>query len=213
MSAGAALPQIAPAGLAQGLRQVMRRAVGLSESDRRRVVEVYLAYQLREVPRPRVPALLRHVQEQLEPGRCAGPQVAPVHEAPGAGGSSRAAATTSVAEHTLTALVARLRALGGDAADPLAEPEVLLDRVQARAEAVDRAVQRTAQEFFDRVLQALDPDAARAFVGKPGLRPAPLYKAAVFDAYAEKFGQLAEYHRKGRLVRDFRASFKRNLRA
>jgi len=212
VSAGAALSQSAPAGLAQGLRQVMRRAVGLSESDRRRVAEVYLAYQLREVPRSRVPALLRDVQEQLEPGRCRGPQVAPAEDVSGAG-ASRAAGTQSVAEHTLTALVARLRALGGDAADPLAEPEVLLDRVQARAEAVDRAVQRTAQEFFDRVLQALDPDAARAFVGKPGLRPAPLYKAAVFDAYAEKFGQLAEYHSKGRLVRDFRASFKRNLRA
>lgn len=212
MSSGAAGSQTAPEDLAQGLRQAMRCAAGLAEPDRRRVMEVYLAYQLRGQPRSRVPALVRQIQEQLEPGGCAGSQVGPVPEATGPE-ALRAAATTRVAEHTLAALVARLRALGGDAADPLAEPDALLDRVQARAEAVDRAVQRTAQEFFDRVLQALDPDTARAFVGKQGLRPAPLYKAAVFDAYAEKFGQLAEYHRKGRLVRDFRASFKRNLRA
>ena len=198
--------------VAGGLRQVAQRAVGLSESERRRALELYLAYQLQGEERQGVPALLRKTLEQFDPGRRVAPAwVAargPVADAVAGGAGSPA----SESEKTLEALVGKIRSLAGVDTDPALTPTALLEQVQARAEAVERSVQQTAQEFFDRLMQALDPAAAKAFVGKPGLRPAPLYKAAVFDAYEEKFLQLAEYHRKGRLVRDFRASFKRNLR-
>ncbi|HSH70444.1 MAG TPA: hypothetical protein VK997_11035 [Deferrisomatales bacterium] len=201
-----------PRRLAGGLRQVAQRAAGLTESDRRRALELYLSCQLQGEARHGVPALLRETLAQFEPGRGVAPTRThadgPVADAiPGGAGSPAGQSQLDLEE-----LIGKIRSLVGVEADPSLTPEALLEQVRTRTDAVERAVQQTAQEFFDRLMQALDPAAARAFVGKPGLRPAPLYKAAVFDAYAEKFSQLAEYHGKGRLVRDFRASFKRNLR-
>ncbi|MDF1553083.1 MAG: hypothetical protein P1P84_08480 [Deferrisomatales bacterium] len=201
-----------PRRLAGGLRQVAQRAAGLPESERRRALELYLSCQLQGEGRPEVPALLRETLAQFETRRGVAPPWAHAdgsvaHAVPGGAGSA-----AGQSQLDLEALIGKIRSLVGVEADPDLTPEALLEQVRTREEAVERAVQQTAQEFFDRLMQALDPAAARAFVGKPGLRPAPLYKAAVFDAYAEKFSQLAEYHGKGRLVRDFRASFKRNLR-
>ena len=209
---GGAVPAPGREQIAGGLRQVCQRAAGMPEGERRRAMELFLAFQMRTVERAQVPARLQEVLEQLAVGP-AQPVHRPEVEArkpeepsrglePGGGEAAR----------SLEELVERIRSLAGYDADPALSPEALLEQVRARAAAVEQSVKDTAQEFFDRLLQALDPDAARAFVGKPGLRPAPMYKAAVFDAYAEKFSQLAEYHQKGRLVRDFRASFKRNLR-
>lgn len=202
----------APERLAAGLRQVARRARGLPEGERQRALELYLSYQLRGEERPRVPGLLRETLERLAPGRVAAPTAEPASGPAAGAGPGRPGTPADPSPGALEALVSSLRSLPGVDDDPGLAPAVLVEQVQARLAAVEGAVQQTAQEFFDRLLQALDPDTARAFVGKPGLRPAPLYKAAVFDAYAEKFSQLAEYHGKGRLVRDFRASFKRNLR-
>jgi predicted component of type VI protein secretion system len=84
--------------------------------------------------------------------------------------------------------------------------------LQDRLAGVDRALEQTAQEFLDRLLDAFDPDAAKAYVGQKGLKPSAFYKASVYDALCEKFAQLREYHRRGRLVRDFRATFKNHLK-
>ena len=59
--------------VAGGLRQVAQRAVGLSESERRRALELYLAYQLQGEERQGVPALLRKTLEQFDPGRRVAP--------------------------------------------------------------------------------------------------------------------------------------------
>jgi len=50
-------------------------------------------------------------------------------------------------------------------------------------------------------------------VGKKGLKTSTFYKARVYDAICEKFAQLREYHERGRLVRDFRSTYRKCLKS
>ena len=221
--------------LAHHLMEAHRAAATLTHADRRQVMILRLAYQLRGVERQSVPELLRGLLEIFS-GENVGEmqsqrEVAHDGTAKSSDGIWAAldrflmrylgpdqplpptkSAKLEEGERILDQISHQLVGLTGPDADPNGALSALLKSLGDRSAAVEEAVVVTAQEFFDRLLQALAPDAAREFVGKPGFRPAPIYKAAVFDAYEEKFSQLAEYHGKGRLVRDFKASFKRSLR-
>lgn len=75
----------------------------------------------------------------------------------------------------------------------------------------DKALDEAARESFDRVLGALDPDALIKSTPRKKLTTESAYKAALFDAVTEKFGQLKMYHDKGRLVRDYRTAYKKHI--
>ena len=214
--------------LADFLRAAHRRCARLSAGERRRAVELCLAYRLRGLGRARARELLEGAAQLLGAGQ--GPRAG----RRGAGGLFAAppAALGEVLGRVLGEAGARDR--GGPealarAAQELARVEEHLARarlrtpaasplgdrvgeIQERLAGVDRALEKTAQEFLDRLLDAFDPEAAKAYVGQKGLKPTAFYKAAVYDALCEKFAQLREYHRRGRLVRDFRAAFKSHLK-
>lgn len=224
-------PPEAARDLAAFLREAHRRCAGLPAGERRRAVELCLAYRLRGADREGAKALLEGTPQALEAGKKS--------RAPGAGhpGAGRVSAASSA---VLRDILGRVLGEAGapDREGPeafaraaeelarveehltLAKPRVpagspLGERVgelQERLAGVDRALEQTAQEFLDRLLDAFDPEAAKAYVGQKGLKPSAFYKASVYDALCEKFAQLREYHRRGRLVRDFRATFKNHLK-
>jgi len=114
------------------------------------------------------------------------------------------------AAESIRAAVVRLGAMGAaKRASCLME---VLDRIDGAPLDVEGPLEQAAQEFLDRLLDAFDPEAAKAHVAKKGLKLTSFYKASVYDALCEKFEQLKQYHERGRLVRDLRAAFRRNLR-
>jgi len=218
--------------LAGLLRDVYRRSTALPAEERRRAVELCLAYHLRGREGQAAVRAVEEVHRELGGPWEKGPKSAPGR--PGSGFSPEA-------EQALRAVLAGVlgrgtaaRAGSGAQALPRAEEELqrvaerlkaarpavpasapLGERVgelQERLSQVDRALEQTAQEFLDRLLEAFDPEVAKAYVGQKGIKPSSFYKASVYDALCEKFSQLRAYHDRGRLVRDFRATFKRYLK-
>jgi len=85
----------------------------------------------------------------------------------------------------------------------------LLERAARDLQAHDHALEHAARESFERVLNALSPEILKKNVPKKALSTEATYKAAMFDAMVEKFNQLEMYHNKGRLVRDYKAAYKK----
>ncbi|MBE0617855.1 MAG: hypothetical protein IH608_08020 [Proteobacteria bacterium] len=214
------------------LREVQRRSRGSPAEARRRAVELCLAYHLRGQERKAAENVIREVHGELggpwekPPVPVMGRQangLSPDEEralrtiltqvlgAEGARDEQPAAALLSRAEDEIQRVSERLQAAKPTvtASAPLAER---VGEFQERLSGVDRALERTAQEFLDRLLEAFDPEAAKAYVGQKGIKLSSFYKASVYDALCEKFSQLRAYHEKGRLVRDFRATFKKYLK-
>ena len=209
------------------LRHAYSKSIGLTPEQRRQVLEICLAYRLRDVKKPQLSQALRQLCSQITGSR----EVA-VEE------------PYDLQQHDLLLnLISRFG--GADAAlDSIAEPQEIaakaeqilnelanslkniakrvtsremplleaLHNVENMFEANDQAMEQAAQESFDRLLNALDPDKVQEKVNRKVLSTPAGYKALLFDSLSEKFQQLKIYHDKGRLVRDYRAIFKKYLK-
>lgn len=88
----------------------------------------------------------------------------------------------------------------------------LLQLVASRLHGNEAALEKAANETFDRILHSVDPRSVEQSVEKSTMKPAAFYKADLFDAMTEKHSQLLNYHQKGRLMRDFRGTYRSELR-
>ncbi len=66
----------------------------------------------------------------------------------------------------------------------------------------------SVEGMFDRILSSLDPSTAEHFLDQSIEREGDEKKAAMYDAICEKYEQLFEYHKSGRLVKDFRRLYR-----
>jgi predicted component of type VI protein secretion system len=86
----------------------------------------------------------------------------------------------------------------------------LLDGLDRRLGAEKAAIQRAAQEAFDRLMAAMDPETIRNQAEGKGWKVGPFQKASLYDVWEEKYAQLKAYHDRGRLVGDLRAAFRKH---
>jgi hypothetical protein len=209
------------------LRHAYSKSIGLAPEQRRQVLEICLAYRLRDIKKPQLSQVLRQLRGYIS----GSPEVAveepfDLHHRDlllnlisRFGGADAALDSTAgpeeistKAEQILDKLENSLKSIARRVTSremPLLEA---LHNVENMFEANDQAMEQAAQESFDRLLNALDPDKVQEKVEKKMLSTPTGYKASLYDSLSEKFQQLKIYHDKGRLVRDYRAIFKKYLK-
>ena len=77
----------------------------------------------------------------------------------------------------------------------------------------NESMNASAQEIFDRLLSSFDPIKAEGFLDQSIVRKKLEHKAALYDAMCEKYEQICEYHENGRLLKDFRREYRKNLKS
>ena len=86
--------------------------------------------------------------------------------------------------------------------------ELIAAQQQKQLQAMNQAI----DEILKRIIDSLAPSAAEHFVDHSIIRVGPLKKAAQLDAIQEKYEQVNEYYKKGKLSRDFRVLYKSHLK-
>jgi len=207
--------------VANYLRSVYRRAYGASSADRQHLLRICLAYRLRELPRDAVSELLRSVATEFTVVPPASAPVSAIEQGPwreAIQDLARLVDGATVAQGAddlklLRTAVQRLAERAQILAETVRKPglplSALLERAARDLQAHDHALEHAARESFERVLNALSPEILKKSVPKKALSTEATYKAALFDAMVEKFNQLEMYHNKGRLVRDYKAAYKK----
>ncbi len=85
-----------------------------------------------------------------------------------------------------------------------------LSRFDELYEINDRAMDKAVKKSFSRILNALAPETVKSGIGiKEKLSFS--CRSSVYAAYKDKYQRLKLYYEKGRLLRDYRASFKKYL--
>lgn len=208
--------------VASTLRAAYRRVYGVEPAQRARLLRICLAYQLKDIPRDEVAGVLRAVAAEFGASPAAGDASIPASDlAPWRDAVQQLARLVdgaTVAQGTdelklLLNAVQRLNARAQVLAETVHKPglplSALLERAARDLQAHDHALEHAARESFERVLNALNPETIKKGIVKKTLSSEAAYKAALFDAVVEKFSQLEMYHTKGRLVRDYKAAYKK----
>ena len=204
------------------LRSVYRRVYGVAPAQRNQLLRICLAYRLKDLPRNVIADVLRATAIEFAVAlpstgtSVAAPELGPWREA--IQELARLVDGATVVQGTeelklLRTSVQRLTARAQVLAETLHKPglplSALLERAARDLQAHDHALEHAARESFDRVLNALNPETIKKGILKKTLSTEAAYKALLFDAVVEKFSQLEMYHNKGRLVRDYRAAYKK----
>lgn len=212
----------AAADVAHYLRAVYRRAYGVAPAQRDRLLRICLAHYLKEVPRNALTNVLRAVASEFAAAPLAtgtptpATELGPWREA--IQQLARLVDGASIVQGTdelklLLTAVQRLSARAQVLAETVHKPglplSALLERAAHDLQAHDHALEHAARESFERVLNALNPEMIKKNLPKKTLSSEAAYKGALFDAVVEKFSQLEMYHNKGRLVRDYKAAYKK----
>jgi hypothetical protein len=219
---------VEPRELAGGAVRAARWSSHLPANERRRAVKTWLACRLSGQGREDVLRTLEGLRDLFEAEREAGeappepvqlagavaPLLAFAREYYGDEWSPTGSTAEDAerAQQALEELAAGVRALASDQGGVPGEGlREVLGRLSARLAATDAAVKKAAQEAFDRLLQSVSPAFIEAQAGGKGMKVGPFHKAGLYEAWSQKFGQLQDYHRAGRLVGDFRASYRRHV--
>lgn len=212
----------APSEVATYLRSVYRRTYGVAPAQRNQLLRICLAYRLKDLPRNVVADVLRATATEFAVAlpstgiSAAAPEPGPLREA--IQELARLVDGATVVQGTeelklLRTSVQRLTARAQVLAETVHKPglplSALLERAARDLQAHDHALEHAARESFDRVLNALNPETIKKGILKKTLSTETAYKALLFDAVVEKFSQLEMYHNKGRLVRDYKAAYKK----
>lgn len=86
----------------------------------------------------------------------------------------------------------------------------VLSRFDELYEINDRAMDRAVKKLFARILNAMAPETIKSGISTKG-KFSFSCKTSVYSAYKNKYQRLNMYYEKGRLLRDFRTSFKKCL--
>lgn len=221
--------------IAELLREAYRQSSGLPLHERDRVLKICLAYQLKGKDRREIETILRQLSEIF----ALGPSRQQVVEIPQRTeselpelewtelltkfirifeGDSINVSTMSTqdvkskAERILDEMTYRLSSLSQRTNRTNQPPLAVLEAVEKMLQVNDKAMEQAAQESFDRLLSAFDPESAKLKVSKKMFGTSTSYKASLYDSVTDKYHQLKLYHDKGRLVRDYRAIFKKYLK-
>ncbi len=213
---------VAPASdIATYLRSIYRRVYGAAPTQRNRLLRICLAYRLKELPRTAIADVLRAVAIEFSPAQtsdipASATELGPWREAIKELAQLVDGATVVHGTDELTLLRVALQRLTARAqilAETVRKPglplSALLERAARDLQAHDHALEHAARESFERVLSALNPGTLKKSIPKKTLVTETAYKAALFDAVVEKFNQIEMYHNKGRLVRDYKAAYKK----
>ena len=205
------------------LRSVYRHVYGMAPAQRNWLLRICLAHHLKDQPRDAMPDLLRAVAAELAsiPQVAGGTPVFTAELGPWreaiqelarlVDGATVIAGTDELKllRVALERLTARALVLAETVRKPGLPLSALLERAARDLQAHDHALEHAARESFERVLSALNPETLKKNIPKKKLFTETAYKAALFDAVVEKFNQIEMYHNKGRLVRDYRAAYKK----
>lgn len=86
----------------------------------------------------------------------------------------------------------------------------VMNRFEELSEINDRAMDKAVKKSFARILNAMAPETIKSGISiKEKLSFS--CKSTVYAAYKDKYQRLKLYYEKGRLLRDYRASFKKYL--
>lgn len=204
------------------LRSVYRRVYGATPAQRDRALRISLAYRLRELQSDAMIEVLHAVAGEFSsaPSTSSTPvavtELAPWREA--IQQLARLVDGSTVVQGTdelkllrvaLQRLTARAQVLAETVRKPGLPLSALLERAARDLQVHDHALEHAARESFERVLSALNPQTLKMSIPKKTLATETAYKAVLFDAVVEKFSQIEMYHNKGRLVRDYKAAYKK----
>ncbi len=209
----------AASDIASYLRSVYRRLYGVAPAQRNQLLRLCLAYRLKDLPGDMTDVLRATAGEfssaplttaadatQLGPWREAIQALAQLVD-----GATVVQGTDELKllRVALQRLTARAQVLAETVRKPGLPLSALLERAARDLQAHDHALEHAASESFERVLSALNPQMLKKSMPKKTLVTETAYKAALFDAVVEKFSQIEMYHNKGRLVRDYKAAYKK----
>lgn len=212
----------AASDIAGHLRSVYRRVYGATPAQRERVLRISLAQRLRGLQGDAIIDVLHAVAGEFSsvpsisntpvaltgsgPWREVIQQLAQLVD-----GATVAqdADELKLLRVVLQRLASRAQILAETVRKPGMPLSALLERAARDLQAHDHALEHAARESFERVLSALNPQILKMNIPKKTLTTETAYKAALFDAVVEKFSQIEMYHNKGRLVRDYKAAYKK----
>lgn len=210
------------AEIATYLRSAYRSTYGVAPAQRNWILRTCLAYRLKDLSRDEITGMLRAVASEFASkvpvsGRPVFPtepdlwREAVQELARLVDGATIIPGTDELKllRVALQRLTARAQILAETVRKPGLPLSALLERAARDLQAHDHALEHAARESFERVLSALNPEALKKHIPKKTLTTETAYKAALFDAVVEKFNQIEMYHNKGRLVRDYRAAYKK----
>jgi len=76
----------------------------------------------------------------------------------------------------------------------------------------DNAMNASAQEMLDRILDSVNPAKASRYLDQSIDRKGINEKADMYDALCEKYEQLHAYHENGRMLKDFKRSYRNKIK-
>ena len=212
----------AASDIASYVRSVYRRLYGVAPPQRNQILRICLAYRLKELPGDLAVEVLHAVAGEFSSASltsstsAAATELGPWREAIQALAQLVDGATVvqgtdelKLLRVALQRLTARAQVLAETVRKPGLPLSALLERAARDLQAHDHALEHAARESFERVLSALNPQTLKQSIPKKTLSSEATYKAALFDAVVEKFSQIEMYHNKGRLVRDYKAAYKK----
>ncbi len=207
------------------LLEAYARMGHLAAKDRRKALQLYLAYCLRDETRDGILQRIQVIYAQLSSGEKPPVRKAVVQDLTPMITTLKAyyGEETAYAQGDTQSLMAQVETAFNEIAETLRSVlgrgslagQPMRETVKAAAFRIkeqERALESSAGESFDRILGALDPQTVEGSVGGAKVKIGPFHKAALYDAMVEKYGQIKAYHEKGRLVRDFRAAYKSNFK-
>jgi len=203
------------------LRSVYRRVYGVPPAQRGQLLRICLAYRFKDLSCDALTEALRELAKQfawvsapispvatteLGAWRDAALELAQLVDGATV---AQGADELKLLRTAVQRLAARAQVLAETVHKPGLPLSALLERAARDLQAHDHALEHAARESFERVLNALNPETLKKNIPKKTLSTEAAYKAALFDAVVEKFNQLEMYHNKGRLVRDYKAAYKK----
>lgn len=89
--------------------------------------------------------------------------------------------------------------------------KIYLDKIKLAFQASIEAFKEAVQEKVMEILEEFSPERLIQETGSKGMRIGPMYKAALYDAYEEKFGRLFQFTEKGHLLQEIILLFERRF--
>jgi len=167
---------------------VFQKSSGISRKKQKEFVQCSLEILLNEWPSEQIIKLISYIEAQS--GRL---QI------------------TEIGTANKKVSVVELTKASGEKMDSLLPAIELLNKYDELFEINDRAMDKAAKKSFVRILNAMAPGTIQSSINIKD-RFSFSSKSSVYTAYKGKYQRLELYHEKGRLLRDFRASFKKYLK-
>lgn len=70
----------------------------------------------------------------------------------------------------------------------------------------------SVEVILERLIESLNPESSESYMDNSVMKVGPMKKAAMFDAFKEKYDQVQAYQKEGKMLRDFKMQYKSEMK-